>query len=352
MDNVIRFDSETYQEKLIEQGYTPEQAMTIAEKYEVQNKKTRSSPKAIQPELGTLPQPQEPKVANPVPATPAKSLSEMLAVEQEEAEQAGGIGYMARAMILSTMPHSRPKETYFSRKNGKYTLNMQANQEIGLPYGAIPRLLIGWMTQEAVRTKERELLLGDSLSAFMEELGFIPSGGKRGTIPALKNQMRRLFTTSVSCTYSDEEREAGVQMFLVDKYNLWWFPKDPDQRSLWQSTITLSGEFFQEITTSPVPIRMSTLEALKGSSMALDIYFWLTYRNFYARRPSRIPWEALQMQFGAGYPDTPQGKRDFKKNFLLALKKVAEVYPEARKLRVETDALVYVPGYPDVSPIV
>jgi hypothetical protein len=96
---------------------------------------------------------------------------------------------------------------------------------------------------------------------------------------------------------------------------------------------------------------MSTLEFLRGSSQAIDLYLWLTYRNFYARRESRIPWEALQRQFGAGYPETLRGKRDFKRNFLLALKKVGAVYPEALKLRSETDVLVYVPGFPDVAPI-
>jgi hypothetical protein len=59
----------------------------------------------------------------------------------------------------------------------------------------------------------------------------------------------------------------------------------------------------------------------------------------------------LQRQFGAGYPETVRGRLDFKRKFLLALKKVAEVYPEAQKLRAETDVLVYVPGYPDVAPI-
>jgi hypothetical protein len=258
---------------------------------------------------------------------------------------------MARAMIQATMPHSKPKETYFKRKNGNYTFFMQANQEIGLPYGVIPRLLIAWITHEAVKTKNRELLLGDSLSAFMRELGFIPSGGQRGTIPALKTQMRKLFSTVVSCTYSNETQEANLQMLLVDRYNLWWSPKDPNQQSLWQSKITLSQPFFEEITSSPIPIRMKALEMLRGSSMALDVYCWLTYRNFYAQKSSRIPWEVLQAQFGAGYPETAQGTRNFKKKFLLALKKVREAYPEAQKLQVETDMLVYVPGYPDIAPL-
>jgi hypothetical protein len=279
-------------------------------------------------------------------------IAEILALDQEEVVCAGAVGYMARAMVQATMPHSKPKETYFKRKNGNYTLFMQANQEVGLPYGAIPRLLIAWLTHEALKTKNREILLGNSLSAFMRELGFIPSGGPRGTIPALKTQMKRLFSTTISCTYSDKEREAMLQMLLVDKYNLWWTPKDPNQKSLWQSAITLSQPFFDEIVSSPIPIRMKALEALRGSSMALDMYCWLTYRNFYAKRSSRIPWEVLQAQFGAGYPETTQGKRNFKKKFLLALQKVATAYPEAEKLKAEEDALIYVPGYPDVSPLI
>ena len=330
------FDREAYEKKLIEQGYSPEQAVTIADQYD----KAHGLPKAIE------------KVETDKKKSINDYIAESLALDQDEAERAGAVGYMARAMVQATMPHSKPKETYFERKNGNYTLVMQADQKIGLPYGAIPRLLIAWMTNEAVKTKSRELMLGDSLSAFMRNLGFIPSGGQRGTIPALKTQMRKLFSTMISCTYNGETREARAQMLLVDKYVLWWDPKNPEQQSFWQSTVTLSDNFFQEVTTSPIPIRMATLGALRGSSLNLDIYTWLTYHNFYAKRPSRIPWEALQMQFGAGYPETPRGKRNFKIKFLEALKKVGIAYPEALKLRAETDVLVYVPGLPDVSPLV
>jgi hypothetical protein len=36
-----------------------------------------------------------------------KLVNEVLAIEREEAYQAGAIGYMARALIQATMPHSR-----------------------------------------------------------------------------------------------------------------------------------------------------------------------------------------------------------------------------------------------------
>ena len=50
----------------------------------------------------------------------------------------------------------------------------------------------------------------------------------------------------------------------------------------------------------------------------------------YLAKPTSIPWVALQAQFGSGYPMTAQGKRNFKKHFLLQLKKVSVVYPKAK----------------------
>jgi hypothetical protein len=257
-------------------------------------------------------------------------------------------GFMARAMVLASMPHSKPEKTYFERKNGRYSLVLQANQKIGLPYGPIPRLLFAWITTEAVRTKERTLILGKTLAHFMRQLDIEPTGGRNGSITALREQMRRLFSTTISCTYSDEERDAGVQMLLVDKYDVWWTPKDPEQIGIMDSTITLSEKFFDEITRSPVVFYMEALKALRKSPMALDIYLWLTYKNSYSNSPTVISWEFLQLQFGAEYQENSRGKADFRAKFRAALKKVGVIYPDAKKLKASRDGIKYFPGEPHV----
>ena len=61
---------------------------------------------------------------------------------------------------------------------------------------------------------------------------------------------------------------------------------------------------------------MLALKLLKRSPLALDIYFWLTYRMSYLQKDTLIPWEFLQMQFGAYYATDGRGPRDFKKKFL------------------------------------
>jgi hypothetical protein len=173
--------------------------------------------------------------------------------------------------------------------------------EIGIPYGSYPRLLMSWITTEAALKKEPVLVLGSSLSEFMAQLGLIPTGGRWGTIPRLRDQMIRLFASSISCHYQDGQREAGIGLRVAKSYDLWWHPKMPEQASLWQSTVTLSQDFFEEIINKPVPIDMRVLKSIKQSAMKLDIYCWLTHRMSYLKRPTKIHWELLKAQFGAGY---------------------------------------------------
>lgn len=258
-----------------------------------------------------------------------KLINDALAIEVEDAKEAGALGFMARAMTQATMPHSKMEECAFERVNGSFSLTMMAPPSIGLPYGSLPRLLMAWITTEAVQTKDPVLYLGPSLSSFMGALGLVPTGGRWGSISRVKEQTKRLFSCSVSCNYSEENFDAGAGFTIAKNYQLWWEPKAVQQTSLWKSTVTLSTDFFEEIIDRPVPLDMRALKALKRSPMALDIYCWLTYRMSYLKRSTVIPWQALQMQFGSGYPITPQGTRDFKKKFISHLKKVYLVYPEA-----------------------
>jgi len=267
-----------------------------------------------------------------------KLITEVLAIEAEEAKKAGALGFMARALVQATMPHSKifkdkdkaEEANEFKRRNGAFKLTMLADSDIGLPYGSIPRLLVAWVTTEAVRTKEREIILGDTLSQFMTQLGLIPTGGRWGSITRLREQMKRLFAAAISCTYDDGKQWAIKNVQPVSCANLWWNPKSPEQATLFQSTITLGEEFFKEAVTSPIPIDMRALKALSRSPLALDIYCWLTYRMSYLKQEIIIPWPALQLQFGSDYAFDTQGTRNFKKAFLRELRKVHVFYKDAK----------------------
>jgi hypothetical protein len=272
-----------------------------------------------------------------------KLITEALLIEEDAAKEAGALGYMARSFVQATLPHKQVKGNEFKRKNGLFKLTMLADSETGLPYGNIPRLLLAWIATEVIKKKEKELLLGKTLTSFMEQLDLVPTGGKWGSITRLKEQMKRLFSCAISCTYDDGEHWAIKNITPVSSADLWWNPKKPDQLTLFESTITLSDDFFKEIIASPVPIDMRVLKILKRSPLAIDMYCWLTYRLSYLKKETIIPWFSLQFQFGSDYAVDSQGVRNFKKAFLRELKKIYVLYPEA-KIEFIDDGLILKPS--------
>jgi len=205
-----------------------------------------------------------------------------------------------------------------------------------LPYGTIPRLLLAWLTTEAVKTKSRELELGDSLSGFMAELGMMPTGGRWGSITRLKDQSRRLFASSITAVYENGPGFAVINQAVADRAQFWWDNKHPEQAGLWKSSVTLSENFFNEVIDRPVPVDMRAIKALKKSPLALDIYTWLTYRVSYMRHPAVISWASLSLQFGSDYSRL----RAFREAFLQELRKVMLVYGQVQVEVTEHDLIV------------
>jgi hypothetical protein len=270
-----------------------------------------------------------------------------MGMTEQDAQEAGALGFMARSLTLASLPHSRVEGTEFKRRNGAYTLSIMAPSDVGLPYGTVPRLLLAWLTTEAVRTRDRNLVLGDNLSAFMRALDLAPNGGRWGNIMRLREQTTRLFASSFTAIWKGKDRTALAGHRVVDAADLWWDPKHPKQESLWQSTVRLGEPFFNEIIERPVPIDMRALKALRKSPMALDIYTWLTYRMSYVTKPTTVSWADLQGQFGAGYPQTPVGLRSFRGKFLRALRSVVVVYGGA-KAQDSPAGLTLSPGRPHI----
>ncbi len=249
-------------------------------------------------------------------------------VELEIVEGDREVGYSARLLVQATMPHSKPSPdvTEFKRSNGFVTVKITADQDYGLPFGCYPRLLLAWITTEAVRTKSHQLELGRSLRDFMRKLDVNEDGT---SMRRLRSHMQRLFTSTVSATYQRDGVWHDVGFRPIEAARIFWNPKRPDQASLWESMIVLNRTFFDEITRKPVPVDMAALRELAKtrSPMTIDLYQWLTYRMSYLRKPTTIPWEGLRLQFGVSQ-DVPL--RSFKPKFKRHLKRVLELYPQAK----------------------
>ena len=270
----------------------------------------------------------------------------------EAREDEPDLGFMARLMTLCSLPRSNPgNRRQYVRRNGPYTLYMIPGGGEKLPYGNLPRLLLAWVCTEAVRTQSREIVLGRSLSKFMQAIGITSdSGGKRGDMTRVRRQMDRLFSASVTLLYEDKGLSRRVSSFVADKHELWWDPKRPREATLWQSKIRLGEGLFEEIVQKPVPINMNVLKALKRSSLGLDLYLWLSYRTFSLDKPLRLTWKRIYRQFG---PDLAKAEdrravNDFRTDCLRELTKIKTAWP-GLKWSTDKGVLVVKPSVPLIT---
>jgi hypothetical protein len=271
------------------------------------------------------------------------------------------LAYMARELVQCTLPHSDPGQVpFWKRTNGNLTLSIvsgfdpRASQLVGYPYGSIPRLLIFWITTEALRTASRHLHLGPSYASFLRDIGLDPNtgGGKRSDAKRVREQTRRLFAASISFIQTiDTEDLAGerrLNMPVAEASELWWNPKHPEQATLWDSWVELGHKFYDAITTAPVPVDIRALKALKRSPLALDLYAWSTHKALAVARkgkPQFVPWRGLMAQFGADYTD----HKNFKKNAQDALRKIQSVYPGLRLASADGGIVVLPSSRPAVA---
>ena len=259
------------------------------------------------------------------------------------------LGFMARTMALCSLPRTNPgNRKEYKRVNGPFTLYMVAGGGNKLPFGNLPRLILAWVSTEAVRTQSRVLVLGKSLSDFMRTLDIYSSSGRKHT--RLRNQMKRLFGCTVTMIYEDENVDATVNAVIADSTVFWW--NKPDQPSLWESKIELGEKFYNEIVNHPVPIEMNTLTALKRSTLGLDLYLWLVYRTFTLRAPLRLTWRLLYCQFGA-HPDKASDNntvQHFRYKVLRELKKIKMAW-SGLNYSTARGVLILHPSTPAIAPV-
>ena len=262
------------------------------------------------------------------------------------------LGFMGRTMALCSLPRSNPgNRLQYKRVNGPFTLIMYSSGETKLPFGNFPRLILAWVSTEAVRTQNRVLILGSSLAKFMRELGVYSSGG--GNVHTkLRNQMKRLFGCTVQLTYKEENGEATVNTVIADRTEFWWNERKPDQSSLWDSKIELSEKFFNEIIRHPVPLDMNTLKALKRSSLGLDLYLWLVYRTFPLRAPQQITWKQVYRQFGSDPAKASDNVtvQNFRREVLRELKKIKLAW-SGLNYTTAPGLLILYPSTPAIAPL-
>lgn len=257
--------------------------------------------------------------------TLARQVNELIDIGFGDVDQ--DTRYMARLMMQAVIPHKETDAREVGIVNGGWKIGIQAGYEEKLPSGSYPRLLLIWVIAEAIRTKSRNIYLGDSLAAFMEKLDIVPSGGRWGSITRLRTQARRLFNARVSFIYDGKEGYGSKNVQFADTVRMFWTNDNFNQGDLEGHSITLSEPFFKEIMKRPYPFDMNILRGLTRSPLGIDLYVWLTYRVSYLKEPVSISWKQLREQFGSNYGDDKAGQDGFTRAAKRELKKINAAWP-------------------------
>lgn len=246
------------------------------------------------------------------------------------------------------LPRAKVQGREFMRQSGAAWVSVQAgylDEGKGpvlqpVPYGVMPRLGLAWVSTFAVRNKEREIPIGDSAAEFLRLMG-MESDGRRYT--TLRKQMHALAAARLQLGFKGRTYNGQP----VQQFDAWVSNKDTHQRPLWPGVMVLSEDYYSSLIESAVPLDNRALHALKGSALALDVYAWLAHRlHRIDGRGVTLHWKALREQFAQEYRGKDPDK-DFKKEFLPALKKVLAVYPQAR-VRSVTGGLLLLGSPPPI----
>lgn len=290
-------------------------------------------------------------------APPTKRETKLVAASAEIAgarPDGDDLAFMHTIMCQVGLPRSKVDGSTFERHSGNAALLVEAGKlwdgekfvQQPIPYGPMPRLMLAWMNTYAVRFRTQEIPVGDSASEFLRTLGQPTTGGKRGAFTTFRKQVQALSACRMTLGFNANGKAHTYEGKPIKRFEAWLHNTD-EQRSFWPGVVAYSDEYYRTLIDHAVPLDMRALLALKGSSLAMDVYVWLAERlHRIEGRPLILHWANLRAQFAQEY----QGKdadKDFKKKFLPALAAALAVYPQA-KVKQVTGGLMLMASPPPI----
>ena len=173
-----------------------------------------------------------------------------------------GTGYMYSGWCQTALPHKRPADNsaIWKLETDSMTLLVEPGvrvvpgsdpAHVGVPFGAIARLILIYLQSEALRTGSRDVELGGSLRAFLGRLG-ISVGGK--TTRLVREQAERISRCRLTFHGARGRGNVLVNQNIVDVAMFVEGVDGEGQGSLFVETARLSETFFQQLRQHAVPL--------------------------------------------------------------------------------------------------
>ncbi|AOX21699.1 replication protein RepA [Kozakia baliensis] len=270
----------------------------------------------------------------------------------------GDMAFLHTTLCQVGLPRSKTSGREYQRRSGSDWLIVRAGSldmgdgkgpvEQAIPYGAMPRLALAFISTYAKRYKTREVPIGDSAYEFLKLIGT----AKDGNMPSktgYKMLQTQLHALAACHMQLGNGKGLTINTQIAKKFQVW--AGNAEQPGLWPGVLTLDIDYYDALLEGGVPLDQRALMALSGSALALDVYCWLAHRlHRIEGRSLLLRWASLRDQFGQDYTG-PEADKNFKKKFLPALEKVLEVYPQAKVKRASGTGggLMFFPSAPPIA---
>jgi hypothetical protein len=215
---------------------------------------------------------------------------QLVRLNRESATQ--NLGFASRPFVLCGLPIKRPAKGILmhERRNGQFLLQVTGHPHYGVPWGQ-DRLVPIFLATLAVR-QQKQTITFRSAAEMLDVFGMQQGGSQYRRLIAA---FQRVFGATIFFGTDTQQERAAVMhqaRFNFMREARIWYSRDPNQEMLpgaFENEIVLSDEFFREITTHSIPTDLEAAKALSSSPAALDLFMWLSYRCFTAKRPEKVP---------------------------------------------------------------
>lgn len=310
------------------------------------------------------------RLADAEGATPAerKRLRERLEVAHQligDLPALEDVAFLHSGLCQTYLPHTRPKENHavWRREAGRFTLivapgvlderprdpNRRSGPReasdlyLGVPFGPKARLILIYLQTEG--RKSRVVNMGPSMSAWIRSLGLAVTGGQKGTINAVREQVTRIARCSFTLQWEERDAAGNTTMSvrdqrIVDGLSLWNAASDA---SKWSATVELGQQFYEHLKEHSVPLDKRAIAHLSNNSLGLDLYTLFAYRLPRLSRDLHLSWSQLLDQLGTSEKQTKTVAYRIRE----VLPDVIAGYPDA-KVEVTRHGLLLKPSLPAV----
>ena len=262
----------------------------------------------------------------------------------QELLQAQDVGYTSKLFVQALFPYRKAENNERVVETAQGIISVYSRR--GLPYGKYPRLIMAYVITRAVenagRLKEgkideqeaRRIPLGHSMNHFLQAIGVLGrgTGGATGNLKNIREQILRIAGSTITVESDDGVHAQGSNTQILDGWNLWFDPRDPNQGSFIESELVLTEKFFNHIAEAPIPIDLNVLREL-NKPRSMDIYIWLTLKQYWLAKNNRdsytFTWEMMTANFATKALDSNDARQNFRKEIKKSIHDILTIWPNA-----------------------